>query len=329
MLFLALLVAGLPAGGQTIANPSFEADTFTVFPGYVSGNSPITGWTENVAGRVGLNPGGGSPFANNGTIPDGVNVAILQASGGEQGTLTTSVTGLTPGTTYLLSFFANARSQPDPVAALQVSVDGIGLNLYDAAGAPFPALVTAGSYQAVHGMFTASAASEDLVVANNMITGDHTLLVDDFTITAVTAGPTIANPGFETDTFTVFPGYISGNSAITGWTENLAHRVGLNPGGGSPFANNGTIPEGVNVALLQAGSPEEGSLSTTVTGLTPGAKYNVSFRTNARNGNTPYLTFSTDGAGASVTASGECRGRNQSVPLCFFRVRGHCREPRG
>ncbi len=31
--------------GQTIPNPSFEADTFTNSPGYISVNAAITGWT--------------------------------------------------------------------------------------------------------------------------------------------------------------------------------------------------------------------------------------------------------------------------------------------
>ena len=67
--------------GQTIPNPSFEADTFTVSPGYVSGQTPaaITGWTADPTDHVGLNPAGGlSPFANNGIIPDGTNVAFIE-----------------------------------------------------------------------------------------------------------------------------------------------------------------------------------------------------------------------------------------------------------
>ena len=113
-------------------------------------------------------------------------------------------------------------------------------------------------------------------------------------------GQTIPNPGFEANTFTVFPGYVSGNSpGITGWTANPTNRAGLNPGGGTPFANNGAIPEGVNVAFIQGGSGGAGSLSTTATGLTIGTKYKVSMRINARSqttANAPNLVFSTDGS---------------------------------
>src|ERR1019366_8394848 len=48
--------------GQTIPNPSFQTDTFTTSPGYISVNAPITGWTATPTDEVGLNPAGGSPF---------------------------------------------------------------------------------------------------------------------------------------------------------------------------------------------------------------------------------------------------------------------------
>ena len=77
------LLGALTAGAQpVIPNPSFEADTFTVFPGYVSGNAPITGWASGDPARSGINPGGGSPFADNGVIPNGSQVAFIQNSAG-------------------------------------------------------------------------------------------------------------------------------------------------------------------------------------------------------------------------------------------------------
>src|SRR5262245_34038374 len=51
-----LLTASIFA--QTVTNPSFEADTFTVAPGTVSANSPITGWTVADPTRAGLTPAG-------------------------------------------------------------------------------------------------------------------------------------------------------------------------------------------------------------------------------------------------------------------------------
>jgi hypothetical protein len=108
-------------------------------------------------------------------------------------------------------------------------------------------------------------------------------------------GQTIPNPSFETDTFTAFPGYISGNTAITGWTGTPPERVGLNPASGSPFADNGTIPAGNNVAFIQADPATVSTLSTTISGLTVGTTYKVMFRANARGGNTPNVKIYIDG----------------------------------
>src|SRR6185369_7957468 len=77
----------------------------------------------------------------------------------------------------------------------------------------------------------------------------------------------------------------SGNAPITGWTANTASRVGLNPSGGSPFADNGAIPNGNNVAFIQNDSTVVGgvTLGTTISGLVAGQQYKVTFRVNARN----------------------------------------------
>ena len=117
-------------------------------------------------------------------------------------------------------------------------------------------------------------------------------------------GQSITNPSFETDTtFTTFPGYISSgtNGPITGWTGTPTDRVGLNPSAGSPFADNGTIPNGTKAAFIQNGVGGGATLSTTITGLTVDTKYKVTFRINARGPNTPHLQFSTDGTGAPVS----------------------------
>src|ERR1041384_2491724 len=93
---LTLFAVALSTRAQTIANPSFEADSFTVFPGYISGNGQISGWIANNNDRVGLNPAGGSPFANTGTVPDGNNVAFIQSGTVGGTTLSTTISDLTP-----------------------------------------------------------------------------------------------------------------------------------------------------------------------------------------------------------------------------------------
>ena len=48
-MMLALLSA---AAAQTISNPSFEANSFSVAPGYISGNAAMTRWTASNTARA-------------------------------------------------------------------------------------------------------------------------------------------------------------------------------------------------------------------------------------------------------------------------------------
>jgi len=180
---LLLAVGRLTALGQSIPNPSFEADTFTVYPGYISLNTPITGWTADPQDKAGLNPASGSPFADNGTIPNGNNVAFIQWS--DFGTtLSTTVSGLTAGTTYKVTFRENARNGQTP--NLRVSIDGVELlamTTYSAGGA--------NTYWHVAFEFTASATSHTLAVLNDAAS-DNTVLVDDFKIAPSTDSWSVA-----------------------------------------------------------------------------------------------------------------------------------------
>ena len=71
VILLALALA--PAGAQTIPNPSFETNSFTVFPGYLDKSGGINSWVATGTTRVGLNLANGSPFANNGATPRAAN----------------------------------------------------------------------------------------------------------------------------------------------------------------------------------------------------------------------------------------------------------------
>lgn len=104
-----LRVVHLSASAQAIPNASFEANSFTNFPGYVSTNGSIAGWTASPANRDGLNPTTNSPIANNGAIPNGTNVAFTQ-SRGDLSTLSNTTTGLTVGNRHRVIFRANRRS---------------------------------------------------------------------------------------------------------------------------------------------------------------------------------------------------------------------------
>ena len=181
----------LPAlsGAQTIPNPSFEADTFAVFPGYASNNGgAITGWTSTTPASVGLNPAAGSPFADNGTVPAGPNVAFLQSTAGGTN-LSTTISGLTNATAYRVSFRANARGGNN--ANLKVSIDSVNVNTsLDFATAAASQVITsvssANPYHYVEFAFTAAGATAGLTLLNDAA-GDNTVCVDDFSITLASA----------------------------------------------------------------------------------------------------------------------------------------------
>jgi hypothetical protein len=101
---------------------------------------------------------------------------------------------------------------------------------------------------------------------------------------AASAQPRVANPGFEQDRFTVWPGYLRHNGGgIAGWQGGS----GVNPiwnhpetqkGPEAPFCDNGKIPEGKQLAFIQG----PGRLSQRVSGFEAGRTYRVLFRENAR-----------------------------------------------
>jgi len=176
-----LFLPPLPLVAQTITNPGFEANSFTIFPGYIDGspaqapNGPITGWTGTPVNRTGLNPAGTSPFANNGIIPEGTNVAFLQAGASGAASLQTTVTGLQINTKYNVSFRVNARAAQS--AVLRFSVDGtqMGEDAEVTQVGPNP-------YNYAAFEFTATAEQHNINIANVRAAGDHTLLVDDVKI---------------------------------------------------------------------------------------------------------------------------------------------------
>jgi len=178
----AMLLLVQAVHGQTIPNPSFEADTFTVFPGYITNNTAITGWTGTPTSRVGLNPASGSPFADNGAIPNGNNVAFIQVNPDDPAsptTLSTTISGLTAGTTYKVTFRANARGGNTPNA--KIYIDGVAVLLPGVDGFSTAAVTGSKGYWHVAFEFTAAAESQVLSLVNDA-TGDQTLLVDDFQI---------------------------------------------------------------------------------------------------------------------------------------------------
>jgi len=147
----------------TIPNPSFETGNFS-------------GWTTDAAGssEAGVTTAGGS-FANNGMIPQGVQVAWLQSFTAPV-SISTTIANLIPGISYQVSFGANMRSgYGAPTAAWSLN------------GGPFvgftasPAVGGSNPYYTITRSFTATGDTAALVIQNSNVS-DSTLLVDDFTI---------------------------------------------------------------------------------------------------------------------------------------------------
>jgi hypothetical protein len=173
-------VATLTFDTAQIPNPSFETDQFTFYPGYISGNSPITGWSVNNPLKVGLQPlaDGLSPFGNNGTVPDGANVAFIQSTG----SLSTTISGLVSNQVYSLQFRANGRATQRANLIIAINNQTVLDTLHN------PVTGT-NAYRFVSLDFTApdTNALLTLSVMTNYYAGDHSVLVDNFTIAPSTS----------------------------------------------------------------------------------------------------------------------------------------------
>lgn len=166
----------------TLTNPSFETNTFNTSPGYIINNSAITGWVGTPTNRVGLNIAGGqNVMADNGVVPQGTRVAFIESTGGVRSTLSTTIKGLTTGTTYLVSFRTNARAgsgTPRP----SYRINGESPVPFGVGPVNTAATFTA-AYHTMKMVFKATATTAALEISNTTST-DSTLLVDDFQIMA-------------------------------------------------------------------------------------------------------------------------------------------------
>ncbi|HXJ55283.1 MAG TPA: YCF48-related protein [Verrucomicrobiae bacterium] len=174
------------AAAPVISNPSFEADTFTIFPGYVSGNGVITGW--KALGGHGVNPGTfGGPFTDNGGIPDGSRACFLQ----EDGALSQVVSGFIIGATYQVRYFENARnccSGTAPSCAVK-----IGGGTIVAAHAVPPVGGSNPYRQVISDPFVATGTAMELsFIKSNPQGGDNTLLIDNVSISDAQTPPSCA-----------------------------------------------------------------------------------------------------------------------------------------
>ncbi len=189
-LFTLLAVAALLHGitpkatAQTIPNPSFEADHYFSGVGYASQNGGIiTGWAPSDPTRIGLNLGGTNTpglFVDNGAIPNGTNVAFIQAVTDTTNSLSTTIASLIPGVQYQVKFRANSRGA--------YTTPGAIWSLNGGPSTPFicaPAVGGSNPYYTNSGIFAATNTTAALVLRNGITNGDGAVLLDNFSIGTV------------------------------------------------------------------------------------------------------------------------------------------------
>lgn len=248
---------------SALKNPSFDSTPAPSSVGY----GAIPGW----AGGSGINTAT-QPFADNGSIPDRLQVAIIQGSAA----LSQEVRNLIPGKNYWLQFFYNIRNCCPADAAKMDLVVNLGGN--EIAKINAITAVVSGPYNFHNVAFVATSPSA-LLEFKTTPSGDATLLLDGVNVVQRDAGQIVVkNPSFEASgSLFPFPGYFP---AVAGWDVAGGSR-GVNIDGVGPFTDNGRANAGDLVLFMQG---NEASVAQTLTGLTAGRKYFVGLLMNARNG---------------------------------------------
>lgn len=176
----ALAIASAPLAAKAdnlVNNPNFVPTNY-VFPGYTGGgNNQIAGWTGTGGyGATGFNVSG---FWNNGTLPGGIaTTGFIQ----DTGTLSQTLTGLTAGQMYTLSFMENARDLSgdnccNATPTLTVLLDGatlLGPTAVSAVG-------DSNMFASVAESFVATGATETLTFSSTA-DGDGTVLISDVSV---------------------------------------------------------------------------------------------------------------------------------------------------
>lgn len=270
---------------ELVVNGNFEADVeeFVVWPGYVGaagdagvnpaeisewigkgghGINPVTAPTNPAdifawpgAGGRGINPveNGDAPFRDNGD--NDTKVALIQNTG----SIWQTITGLTAGTKYRLTWDYNSRNCCGDQPMGELLINDSAVSVGDFNDVVFPVLDVNEWYSGAY-EFTAAGTSAKVTFGSKSSNGgDATMLLDNIALSAL--GNTtnlIANGDFEADEFPVWPGY-------TGAGQN------------APFRDNGN--NGTSVAFLQGAA----TLTQTINGMEVGKTYTVSLDFNARN----------------------------------------------
>jgi hypothetical protein len=256
-----------------IANPSFEVDSGVhAWPGY----GTITSWAfAGMGGAAGVNPSdAGSPFADNGAMPDRTAVAFIQ----NDGSISQTLNGLDTNSTYWLQFWYNARNANTP----ELKVEFAGTTVID--WAAHASVGGATPYNYTNVVFTPASPNGLLTLHSRTPGGDNTTLFDAVCMVRRDAFQhPIMNPSFEASGTPGGAGAIPEN--IAGWTKVGSGSFGVNDQS-LPFYDNGLNPGGNHIAFIKTTPTVAQYLRQELTGLIPGQQYELSYAYNLRAWNT-------------------------------------------
>lgn len=234
---------GTPTGENLLVNGSFEEPTVTKW----ALSSAVPGWSSSTPIEIDRTPwpasDGDQSSDMNGNVPT---------------TITQTVSGLTPGAPYLLSFdYASSRSSRSTVT-MDVLVNG---DVVQSIASPASAIPPAYSTETI--AVTAPANGTVTIGFASTTAGSAGVVLDNVALHASAATPEIVNGSFEEPavaTWSLFDD-IPGWNVVTGPVE-----VDRTPW---PAAEGGQ-----SVDLGGAGGSE---IAQTLSGLTPGQTYTLSF----------------------------------------------------
>jgi len=190
---MAMVPLAASANANLVTNPNLNASSYTA-PGYF-GSAVASGWSGAGAGVSTFVGGSGAAFWDNGYVPgQGTSgyVGFVQGTG----YLTTTLTGLTVGNTYSLSFYANGRNLATPGSTSSFDVTlgtDVGINnpviiastLMPSVDATY---VYDAAFQLFTTTFTATSSSEGLYFNGDTAgqPGDTSVLIAQVSVTDTT-----------------------------------------------------------------------------------------------------------------------------------------------
>ncbi len=267
---IASVVAGMALVGAaqaaiTVTNFDFETTPSGGWPGFPGYTTNIPGWTAT--GSTGLNPGsdGTSPF----TGATNTHRAFVQTSG----SISQNVTGLPVGQWVRLNFVEGNRSTP-PTAYSTLGSDTLYAN---------HTVYSGGQY--LSNWVKVTSATETLTLGNISI-GDKTVWWDNIGFDARDFGANsrpVDNSGFELTNLA---------TPVWSYTDGAALESSSGPYGHAAY-------EGGQQARIQAA----GSVSQTLTGLTLGQAYTISFEAANRGTYSTNYGYSVSVGGTDVLSS--------------------------